>query len=124
MRLARDVEQLLLDVRHLAVDDLVRHLAAVDRQLDAEEARKNQEEGRHLVARDVRRRDGLGDGKVDGEAEAVAVKVLLAWLRDALELGDLVAQPLVLRVQLLDLCCHRLHVEEATCGSSAPTGSP
>eukprot|EP00965_Chrysotila_dentata_P010391 338344-Pleurochrysis_carterae.AAC.1 len=28
VRLARDVEQFLLVVRHLAVDDLVRHLAA------------------------------------------------------------------------------------------------
>eukprot|EP00965_Chrysotila_dentata_P185339 6118763-Pleurochrysis_carterae.AAC.1 len=43
VHLARDVEQLLLDVRHLlAVDDLVRHLAAVlGRQLDAKEARKD-----------------------------------------------------------------------------------
>eukprot|EP00965_Chrysotila_dentata_P007307 236532-Pleurochrysis_carterae.AAC.2 len=41
------------------------------------------------------------------------MEVLLARLRDALELGDLAAQPLVLRVQLLDLSCHLLsHVEE------------
>eukprot|EP00965_Chrysotila_dentata_P032708 1089906-Pleurochrysis_carterae.AAC.1 len=46
VRLARDAEQLLLEVRHLAVDDLVRHLAVVGRLLDAGEARKNQEEGR------------------------------------------------------------------------------
>eukprot|EP00965_Chrysotila_dentata_P215319 6188705-Pleurochrysis_carterae.AAC.1 len=63
VRLARDVEQFLLDMRHLAIDDLVRDLAAVGRQLDAEEARGNQEESRHLVARDVRRCNGLGDGE-------------------------------------------------------------
>eukprot|EP00965_Chrysotila_dentata_P180485 5957780-Pleurochrysis_carterae.AAC.2 len=45
VRLARDVGScLLLDVRHLAVGNLVQHLAAVGRQLDAKEARKNQEE--------------------------------------------------------------------------------
>eukprot|EP00965_Chrysotila_dentata_P258110 6213106-Pleurochrysis_carterae.AAC.1 len=38
--------------------------------------------------------------------------LLLTRLRDAVELGDLIAQPLALRVQLLDLCNHRLHVEE------------
>eukprot|EP00965_Chrysotila_dentata_P168303 5557945-Pleurochrysis_carterae.AAC.1 len=64
------------------------------RQLDAEEVREAKEEGRHLVARHVGRRDGLGHGQVDGEVKAVVVKVLLARLGDALELGDLVAQPL------------------------------
>eukprot|EP00965_Chrysotila_dentata_P040916 1356014-Pleurochrysis_carterae.AAC.1 len=44
--------------------------------------------------------------------EAVAVKLLLPWLRDALEPGDIVAQPLVDRLQLFDLCRHRLHVKE------------
>eukprot|EP00965_Chrysotila_dentata_P082963 2736844-Pleurochrysis_carterae.AAC.5 len=50
VRLARDVQQLLLDVRHLAVQDLMQHLAAVGRQFDAKEARKSWEEVRHLVA--------------------------------------------------------------------------
>eukprot|EP00965_Chrysotila_dentata_P210638 6186009-Pleurochrysis_carterae.AAC.1 len=112
VHLARDVEQLLLNVRYLAVDDLVRHLAAVGPQLDANKARKDQEEGRHLVARDVRACDGLSDDEVDGEGEAVTVEVFLALLRDALELGDLVAQPLVLCLQLLHLGGHGLHVEE------------
>eukprot|EP00965_Chrysotila_dentata_P044701 1485839-Pleurochrysis_carterae.AAC.1 len=40
VRLAGDVEQLLLKVHHLAIDDPVRHLAAVGRQLDAGEARE------------------------------------------------------------------------------------
>eukprot|EP00965_Chrysotila_dentata_P121510 4017030-Pleurochrysis_carterae.AAC.1 len=45
-----------------------------------------EEEVRQLVARDVGRCDGLGDGQVDREGKAVAVKVVLARLRDALEL--------------------------------------
>eukprot|EP00965_Chrysotila_dentata_P003587 117848-Pleurochrysis_carterae.AAC.1 len=66
----------------------------------AAEASEDEKEGRRLVARGVRHRDGLGDGEVDGQGEAIAVEVFLAQLRDALELGDLVAQPLILRVQL------------------------
>eukprot|EP00965_Chrysotila_dentata_P188624 6172851-Pleurochrysis_carterae.AAC.4 len=42
-RLARNIEQLLLVKRHLTVDDLVRYLAAVGRQLVAEEACKDDE---------------------------------------------------------------------------------
>eukprot|EP00965_Chrysotila_dentata_P206300 6183462-Pleurochrysis_carterae.AAC.5 len=117
VRLARDIEQLLLNVRHFAVDDLVRHLAAVGRQLDAEEARKNEEEGRHLVARDMHRRDGLGDGEVDGQGEAVVVKVLFARSDDALELRDLFAQALIFRLQLLVHLCQRgLNLEELAVG--------
>eukprot|EP00965_Chrysotila_dentata_P158468 5234316-Pleurochrysis_carterae.AAC.4 len=42
--LARDMEELLLDKRHLALDNFVWRFAAVVRQLDAKERRKNQEE--------------------------------------------------------------------------------
>eukprot|EP00965_Chrysotila_dentata_P045998 1528707-Pleurochrysis_carterae.AAC.1 len=87
-------------------------------QLDAKEARKDQEEGRHLVARDVRGGNGLLDSEVNGQGEAIVVEVLLARLRDALQLGDLVAQPLILRLQLLDLSSDR--PRRRTCGWSAP----
>eukprot|EP00965_Chrysotila_dentata_P255682 6212308-Pleurochrysis_carterae.AAC.5 len=50
--------------------------------------------------------------KVDGQGGPVVVEVLHARLRYALELGDLLAQPLVLCAKLLDLCRQRLHVEE------------
>ena len=47
--LAGHIEQLALDGRHLAVHHLVRHAARMRRQLDAEEACKDDEEQRHLV---------------------------------------------------------------------------
>eukprot|EP00965_Chrysotila_dentata_P181666 5997338-Pleurochrysis_carterae.AAC.1 len=74
-------------------------------QLDAKEARKDQEDGRHLVARDARGGNGLRDSEVDGQGKAIVVEVLLARLGDA----HLVAQPLILRLQLLDLGSHRLN---------------
>eukprot|EP00965_Chrysotila_dentata_P035789 1191035-Pleurochrysis_carterae.AAC.1 len=45
------------------------------------------------------------------------MEVFLARLGDGLQFGDLFAQPLVLRLQLVDLGRHRLHVEELAVGA-------
>eukprot|EP00966_Prymnesium_polylepis_P226641 5243407-Prymnesium_polylepis.1 len=74
VRLGRDVQDFALDKRHFAVHLLVRHLHHVRRDLDPEEARKEDEESRHLVARDVRLGDALGDQEVDRECEAALVE--------------------------------------------------
>eukprot|EP00965_Chrysotila_dentata_P100188 3309269-Pleurochrysis_carterae.AAC.1 len=55
-------------------------------------------------------------GQVDGEREAVVLEALLAQLGDALQLGDLVAQPLVLRLELPEFLGHRLDVKEFAVG--------
>eukprot|EP00965_Chrysotila_dentata_P014633 484690-Pleurochrysis_carterae.AAC.3 len=75
---------------------------------------EDEEDGRHLVARNVRCHDGLGESEVDGQDKAIT---LLARLRDALELQDFVSQLLLLCLQLLDLCCHWLHVKEQAVGA-------
>eukprot|EP00965_Chrysotila_dentata_P046310 1539519-Pleurochrysis_carterae.AAC.1 len=97
---------------HLAADQRVRHLAAVDGHIYAEEARKAQGEGRHLVAPNAGRRNCLSDGQVRGEREAVDVEVFLVRFGDVLELCDLVVQLLNLALELLLRFGHRLHVEE------------
>jgi len=61
-----------LDVLHRALEHLVGDVHLARGELDPEEAREDSEEQRDLVAADVGLGDGLCDGEVDLEREAIA----------------------------------------------------
>jgi hypothetical protein len=118
VRAARHEEQLALDVGHLPVHLLERHLPRVRRQLDAEETSEGHEELRHLVARDVGAGEALGDGQVDRERKgAVGLEVALVRLGHRAVLGGLGARLGDLGAQRLVLLDEGLELGEARVGA-------